>query len=220
MGHNGSPRGLPRAGLPGEALSTSAPPTIVVNPLALITLSCCSYRCAYHINGSNITPFTPSLTLAALAKHYPSLQPTPLPSSATALSAVSRSLPFLTTPAKLDGTYVGDYGFDPMGLSDIQADLSYARWAELKHGRICMLAILGMVTQEYGPFGSGWHLPSAHAGQFEALNPFEAVGRVGFEVRDASRVREQSRRRPVYTPGDEHVCLVAVSRRLSLSRVR
>jgi len=62
-------------------------------------------------------------------------------------------------PAKLDGSMVGDFGFDPMGLSEIQQDLTYARWAELKHGRICMLAVLGMVTQEYGPFGSHWHIP-------------------------------------------------------------
>ncbi|GMH48001.1 hypothetical protein TL16_g00193, partial [Triparma laevis f. inornata] len=84
----------------------------------------------------------------------------------------SKSLPFLEAPAKLDGTsLVGDFGFDPMGLSDIQADLKYARWAELKHGRICMLAIVG----------SGWHVPSPHAGQFTELDPFAAVGAVGFE---------------------------------------
>lgn len=94
---------------------------------------------------------------------------------------MSKSLPFLEAPEKLDGTMVGDYGFDPMGLSDIQQDLKYARWAEIKHGRICMLAIVGMVTQEYGPFGSGWHLPSPHPGQFSELNPFKAVSTVGFE---------------------------------------
>ncbi|GMH56950.1 hypothetical protein TrST_g9695 [Triparma strigata] len=104
------------------------------------------------------------------------------PLKTTRLSVTSKSLPFLEAPSKLDGTsLVGDYGFDPMGLSDIQADLQYARWAELKHGRICMLAIVGMVTQEYGPFGSGWHLPSPHAGQFSELDPFKAVAAVGFE---------------------------------------
>lgn len=34
--------------------------------------------------------------------------------------------------------------------SDIQADLKYARWAEIKHGRICMLAITGIVIQQLG----------------------------------------------------------------------
>jgi len=44
----------------------------------------------------------------------------------------------------------GDFGFDPMRLSDIQTDLRYARWAEIKHGRICMVAIVGMVVQQSG----------------------------------------------------------------------
>jgi hypothetical protein len=44
----------------------------------------------------------------------------------------------------------GDMGFDPMRLSDIQTDLKYARWAELKHGRICMLAIVGIIVQQLG----------------------------------------------------------------------
>jgi hypothetical protein len=74
---------------------------------------------------------------------------------------------------------IGDFGFDPMGLSEIQADLTYARWAELKHGRICMLAVLGMVTQEYGPFGSGWHVPGEHFSNMG--DPFGAVSSVGFE---------------------------------------
>ena len=38
--------------------------------------------------------------------------------------------------------------------SDIQTDLNYARWAEIKHGRICMLAICGIVTQQLG-----FHIP-------------------------------------------------------------
>jgi light-harvesting complex I chlorophyll a/b binding protein 1 len=90
---------------------------------------------------------------------------------------MSKAIPFLVRPEKLDGSMAGDVGFDPMGLSEIQADLKYARWAELKHGRICMLAVLGMVTQEYGPFGSGWHVPGA---QFTNTDPFAAVAQVGF----------------------------------------
>jgi len=66
----------------------------------------------------------------------------------------------------------GDMGFDPMGLSDIQTDLRYARWAEIKHGRVCMLAVTGMVWQEYGP-----HLPGA---AYATTDPFEAISSVGF----------------------------------------
>ena len=85
---------------------------------------------------------------------------------------MSKSIPFLVKPDKLDGSMPGDMGFDPMRLSDIQTDLNYARWAEIKHGRICMLAIVGMVVQE-----AGLHLPGA---QFTNTDPFGAVSSVGF----------------------------------------
>jgi hypothetical protein len=32
--------------------------------------------------------------------------------------AQSKALPFLKAPAKLDGSLAGDFGFDPMGISD------------------------------------------------------------------------------------------------------
>jgi hypothetical protein len=52
--------------------------------------------------------------------------------------------------------------------------LKYARWAEIKHGRICMLAIVGILTQQ-----AGIHFPG------EAYtNPdiFGAINTVGFGV--------------------------------------
>mmetsp|Transcript_15682 Transcript_15682/g.24407 ORF Transcript_15682/g.24407 Transcript_15682/m.24407 type:complete len:197 (-) Transcript_15682:163-753(-) len=113
-----------------------------------------------------------SLCVAALLAVAGAFAPVSMPSKAVGLNAMSKSLPFLEVPEKLDGTMAGDVGFDPMGLSEIQADLKYARWAELKHGRIAMLAITGMVFQEYGP-----HLPGA---QFTAADPFEAISKVGF----------------------------------------
>jgi len=84
----------------------------------------------------------------------------------------SKSVPFLVRPDKLDGTLPGDMGFDPMRLSDIQTDLRYAQWAEVKHGRICMLAVVGMVVQQ-----SGIHVPGA---QFTNTDVFGAPGTVGF----------------------------------------
>ena len=92
--------------------------------------------------------------------------------SSVALNEMSKSIPFLTVPEKLDGSMPGDMGFDPMGLSDIQTDLRYARWAELKHGRVAMLAVVGMVVQEYGP-----HLPGD---AYATTDPFEAISSVGF----------------------------------------
>ncbi|KAL3945351.1 MAG: hypothetical protein SGBAC_000556 [Bacillariaceae sp.] len=84
----------------------------------------------------------------------------------------SKAVPFLVRPEKLDGSLPGDMGFDPMRLSDIQSDLNYARWSELKHGRICMLAIVGMVVQQ-----SGLHLPGD---QFTNTDIFGAISSVGF----------------------------------------
>jgi len=86
---------------------------------------------------------------------------------------MSDSLPFLPRPEKLDGTLVGDVGFDPMGLSEIQQDLNYARWAELKHGRISMLAIVGFIAEQY------IHLPGE---AYSNPDPFGAVISVGTGV--------------------------------------
>jgi len=81
----------------------------------------------------------------------------------------SKSLPFLEAPAKLDGTMVGDVGFDPIGISDQLADLKYVRAAELKHGRVAMLAFLGWVVQQF------IQLPGEMHAQ---INPFKAVASV------------------------------------------
>ncbi len=87
---------------------------------------------------------------------------------------MSKAIPFLVKPDKLDGSMPGDMGFDPMRLSDIQQDLKYARWAELKHGRICMLAIVGILTQQ-----AGIHFPGE---AYTNTDIFGAVSQVGFGV--------------------------------------
>jgi len=67
----------------------------------------------------------------------------------------SKSLPFMNRPPLLDGSMAGDVGFDPLGLStinDVGIDLYWLREAEIKHCRICMLAVLGFVGPEiFGP---------------------------------------------------------------------
>ena len=57
------------------------------------------------------------------------------------------ALPFLERPPALDGSLAGDVGFDPVGFSNY-FDLKWLREAELKHGRVCMLAFTGMIAQE------------------------------------------------------------------------
>eukprot|EP00538_Stauroneis_constricta_P009552 CAMPEP_0119555182 /NCGR_PEP_ID=MMETSP1352-20130426/7473_1 /TAXON_ID=265584 /ORGANISM="Stauroneis constricta, Strain CCMP1120" /LENGTH=200 /DNA_ID=CAMNT_0007601907 /DNA_START=37 /DNA_END=639 /DNA_ORIENTATION=- len=114
-----------------------------------------------------------SLLLASASAFAPAQQ-SAARSNSVALNAeeMSKAIPFLVRPDKLDGSMPGDMGFDPMRLSDIQADLKYARWAELKHGRICMLAIVGMLVQQ-----AGIHIPGE---QFTNTDIFGAVKSVGF----------------------------------------
>jgi light-harvesting complex I chlorophyll a/b binding protein 1 len=57
-------------------------------------------------------------------------------------------MPFLPRPQKLKGM-VGDKGFDPLGLSD-WVPVEWLRESELKHGRVCMLAVLGFVATDVG----------------------------------------------------------------------
>lgn len=81
----------------------------------------------------------------------------------------SKSLPWLPRPINLDGSMIGDVGFDPFYLSSIPKDFSgfiqppqwegrglptlyWMREAELKHGRVAMLAWFGWVAAD-GGFG-------------------------------------------------------------------
>lgn len=60
----------------------------------------------------------------------------------------SKALPFMPYPENLKG-YVGDVGFDPLRFSDF-VPMDFLREAEIKHGRICMLAWLGFVSVDVG----------------------------------------------------------------------
>jgi len=60
----------------------------------------------------------------------------------------SQSLPFMDRPAALDGSMVGDVGFDPLGFAKTEADLFNYREAEIKHGRLAMLAAAGWPISE------------------------------------------------------------------------
>lgn len=90
------------------------------------------------------------------------MAPTPLARTAapqrsgmTMQAAKSKSLPFMPQPAALDGTMAGDVGFDPIGFSSF-IPLDFLREAELKHGRICQLAVVGFASTDLG-----LHLPGA-----------------------------------------------------------
>jgi len=103
----------------------------------------------------------------------------------------SEALPFLPRPINLDGSMVGDVGFDPMYLSSIQKDFSgfiqppqweanqgiptlyWMREAELKHGRVCMIAWFGWVAAD-GGFGFPLRFPGEIYAVENVPNSYEA----------------------------------------------
>jgi light-harvesting complex I chlorophyll a/b binding protein 1 len=80
----------------------------------------------------------------------------------------SRAVPFLPRAVNLDGTLPGDQGFDPFFLSSIPKNFAgfiqppsweetegistiyWMREAEVKHGRVAMLAWAGWVATDFG----------------------------------------------------------------------
>jgi hypothetical protein len=102
----------------------------------------------------------------------------------------SKALPFDNAPAALDGTMIGDMGFDPFGLSQrpvkpwfkglegdngIITDLNWYREAELMHGRIAQLAVVGCIAPGFGTL-SGNEATGIDA--YSKLNPLEAYASV------------------------------------------
>mmetsp|Transcript_8201 Transcript_8201/g.12417 ORF Transcript_8201/g.12417 Transcript_8201/m.12417 type:complete len:207 (+) Transcript_8201:40-660(+) len=81
-------------------------------------------------------------------------------STSLEVSKKSPALPFLPYPANLEG-YAGDVGFDPLRFSDF-APMDFLAEAEIKHGRICMLAWLGFVSVDMG--ARIYPLPEAYEG--------------------------------------------------------
>lgn len=87
--------------------------------------------------------------LAALAGSVSAFAPSTSGARAiTSLNEKSASLPFLEAPPNTAG-YVGDVGFDPFRFSDF-VPVDFLREAELKHGRIAMMAWLGFVAVDCG----------------------------------------------------------------------
>ena len=74
---------------------------------------------------------------------------TPTPKDGENTGDMSIALPFAPRPKLLDGTLPGDVGFDPLGFAgnDMQS-LKYMREAEIKHGRLAMLAVVGWPLAE------------------------------------------------------------------------
>ena len=84
----------------------------------------------------------------------------------------SKAVPFLDRPPALDGSLPGDVGFDPLGISTY-FDVRWMREAELKHGRVCMLAVAGTLVQEFV------HLPGEAFSKKVAIEAWAAAPRGG-----------------------------------------
>uniref|UniRef100_A0A7R9U4N3 Uncharacterized protein n=2 Tax=Pinguiococcus pyrenoidosus TaxID=172671 RepID=A0A7R9U4N3_9STRA len=89
---------------------------------------------------------------------------------------MSQALPWSDKPVIGDGNLAGDRGFDPWGLSKI-FPLAWLRAAEIKHGRVCMLAAVGLIAPELvqNPVGyEGLQFDPV----FQEMNAFKALGTV------------------------------------------
>jgi len=95
-----------------------------------------------------------SVVLSALSFSAPMARPAR--SGITMMAEKSASIPFLPKPSSLpgDGSIPGDKGFDPLGLSE-NFDLKWMQEAEIKHGRIAMLAAAGFVAVDLGVLAPG-----------------------------------------------------------------
>lgn len=88
------------------------------------------------------------------------------------MSETSPSVPFLPKPKNLSEDMIGYTGFDPLGFTDA-FDVKWMQESEIKHGRICMLAFLGMLVQEFV------HLPDAQFSNPVATEAFFQVPSAG-----------------------------------------
>ncbi|PXF44052.1 Fucoxanthin-chlorophyll a-c binding protein A, chloroplastic [Gracilariopsis chorda] len=122
--------------------------------------------------------FIPALALGsrpALARSSicgAQLSHTAVSRGAVRMSESSPSVPFLAKPRNLSEDMPGYAGFDPFALSD-NIDVKWLQQAEIKHGRVCMLAFLGFLVQEFV------HLPGpefANPVATEALFQVPAAG--------------------------------------------
>lgn len=90
------------------------------------------------------------LALVALSSAFNMNKASIKSSTALKMADKSKSLPFLPQPPAIVGM-AGDVGFDPLGLSnidDLGIDLYWMREAEIKHARVAMIAVAGILQVE------------------------------------------------------------------------
>lgn len=138
-----------------------------------------------------------AITVAALFGSAAAFQAPAHTKASSALNAKfdqpSKALPYrggTGAPDTLDGTLAGDVGFDPVGFStgniaslfdkrnagDTMSDLYWLREAELTHGRIAQLAVLGFIWPGLVGTFPGNEFSGVDA--YSYVNPTEAITHV------------------------------------------
>lgn len=112
----------------------------------------------------------------------------------------SIALPFLPRPTALDGSHAGDYGFDPLGLSE-KLDFYAMQESEIRHSRLALLAVVGwpmseLLAPSWMLQGEGGCAPSVLNG----VNPLSALTILGFLTSASYFEYKTSLRRTQTTP--------------------
>ncbi|GKY94929.1 hypothetical protein MPSEU_000457800 [Mayamaea pseudoterrestris] len=95
-----------------------------------------------------MTDITPENEETTLPEELVPVAPKMQEPTKASLPRMSESLPFMERQAALDGSLVGDIGFDPFGFAKTKEDLLNYREAEIKHARLAMLAAAGWPLSE------------------------------------------------------------------------
>lgn len=113
--------------------------------------------------------------------------------------ANSIALPFLPRPTALDGSHAGDYGFDPLGLSE-KLDFYAMQESEVRHSRLAMLAAIGWPMSEL--LAPSWMLQDNGCAPsvLNGVNPLSFLAIAGFLGAAGYFEYKTSLRRTLSTP--------------------
>jgi len=144
------------------------------------------FAIALLLSVGTASAYTPPILATVKSKKQQLVQ---TPTSGVPFNVPSEALPWSNAPATLDGSLIGDVGFDPVGFStcnmaeffdkgatDSMSNVQWMREAEIAHGRIAQLAVLGFIIPALvGTFpGNEWTGLDAYSN----TNPIEAISQV------------------------------------------
>lgn len=138
-------------------MATALPAAFVPGAVPVVTspLPVASSRFLYTTN--EVAEGPSSAQVAALAAFAAGAAAFGLHASSTARGSrttrraykMSKAVPFLPASPALEGYAGEEDGFDPLGFS-LAIDIRWLREAELKHGRVAMLATVGWIATDLG----------------------------------------------------------------------